>query len=261
MAEQVAMTDHDRGQALGERTFFCESLLHNRLGAMTMKIQSLQLGDMQNLVYLIEAPDTARAAVVDPAWDVAAILDAAGDADITDVLVTHWHEDHMNGVDELVEATGAHVHLLAAEADYWGVDKETLVRHRDGDCVQLGGIAIRILHTPGHSPGSACFHADGTLFTGDTLFVYGCGRCDLPGGDARAMHNSLRRLVDCVPMDTVLYPGHDYADKAVTTLAEQILLNPFLHRESPGDFVAFRNEHNKHRHPPYQPVMRGMPAW
>lgn len=261
MAEPVAVAEQDRTHALNARRFFCESLLRHRLNAMKMKIKSLQLGDMQNLVYLIEDPGTPRAAVVDPAWDVAAILEAAGDADITDVLVTHWHEDHMNGVDELVEATGARVHLLAAEADYWSVDSDTLVRHSDGDCVRLGDITIRILHTPGHSPGSACFHADGTLFTGDTLFVYGCGRCDLPGGDARAMHHSLRRLLDCLPMDTVLYPGHDYADKAVTTLAEQMLLNPFLHRESPEDFVAFRNEHNNHRHPPYQPVMRGMPAW
>jgi glyoxylase-like metal-dependent hydrolase (beta-lactamase superfamily II) len=226
-----------------------------------MKVQSLQLGDMQNFVYLIEDPDTPRAAVIDPAWDVTAILDASGDSDITDVLVTHWHEDHMNGVDELVEATGARVHLLDTEAAFWNVDRQTLVRHVDGDCIQVGGLSIRILHTPGHSPGSACFQVDGALFTGDTLFVYGCGRCDLCGGDAQSMYHTLRRLVDGLPMDTVLYPGHDYADKPVSTLAEQVLLNPFLHQASCDEFVAFRNEHNNHRHPPYQPVMPGMPAW
>jgi glyoxylase-like metal-dependent hydrolase (beta-lactamase superfamily II) len=228
---------------------------------MKMDVHPLELGDMQNLVYLIADRETHRAAVLDPGWDVPAILREAGNAIITDILVSHWHEDHINGIDELVEATGARVHLLQAEADYWNPDATRLVCHADGDCIRVGSLDIRLVHTPGHSPGSACFHADGALFTGDTLFVYGCGRCDLPGGDAHAMYYTLRRMVETFPPETVLYPGHDYAGKAVSTLAEQILLNPFLHQDSAEAFVAFRAEHNNHRHPPYQPVMRGEPAW
>lgn len=246
---------------------------------MPMKVRSLKLGGMQNFVHLIEDTDTRRMAVIDPAWDVAAILDAAQEmvqdrssakpadksdgAPITDIFISHWHEDHTNGIGELVAATGARIHALATETDYWGVhlDGIEMVRHTDGDRVMLGKLAIRMLHTPGHSPGSACLHADGALFTGDTLFVYGCGRCDLPGGDARAMYYSLRRIQDTLAPETLLYPGHDYAHKPVSTLGEQIHMNPFLHQTSVDAFVAFRAEHNRHRLPPYLPVVRGEPAW
>lgn len=227
---------------------------------MTIHVRSLQLGGMQNLVYLIEDLEAQRTAVVDPAWDAAAIRDAAGDALITDILISHWHEDHTNAVDEVVEATGARVHALGIEVDYWEV-KTPLVRHIDGDIVTLGDTEIQILHTPGHSPGSACFLTDGALFTGDTLFVYGCGRCDLPGSDAAALYRSLRMLQERVPPDTLVYPGHHYSDQKVTTLEEQMRANPFLHQDSAEAFVAFRAEHNKHRHPPYRPVPRGEPAW
>ena len=227
---------------------------------MTINIRSLQLGGMQNLVYLIEDLEAHRTAVVDPAWDAAAIRNAASDALITEIFVSHWHEDHTNALDELVESTGAPIHALAIEAEYWGV-KTPLVRHAAGDIVRLGDTAIEILHTPGHSPGSACFLTDGALFTGDTLFIYGCGRCDLPGSDAAALYRSLQMLQERVPPDTLVYPGHHYADQKVTTLEEQMRANPFLHQDSVEAFVAFRAEHNNHRHPPYQPVPRGESAW
>lgn len=228
--------------------------------AVPVKLQTLQLGGMGNLVYLLEDVDSGRVAAIDPAWDVPAIVAAAGARPITDILVTHWHEDHTNGVHELCAASGACVHALALEADYWGITLD-IVRHADGDAVALGATRIRLLHTPGHSPGSVCLHTDGRLFTGDTLFVYGCGRCDLPGGDAAALYRSLRRLLDTLPPDTVIHPGHDYGIKPVSTLGEQSRLNPFLHRQSADEFVAFRAEHNLHRHPPYRPVAHGEPAW
>lgn len=236
-------------------------LTHSKDIPLPIDIRSLQLGDMQNLIYLIEDLTTRSAAVIDPAWDVAAILDMAGGAIIEDILVTHWHEDHTNGIDELVSATGARVHLHASEAEYWNVNRDDLNLHNDGDAIGIGEIDLRVMHTPGHSVGSVCFYRDGALFTGDTLFVYGCGRCDLPGGDPVAMFQSLRRLQDMFPADIILYPGHDYADRQLTTLGEQIRHNPFLHQDTCAAFVAFRTEHNKHRHPPYQPVNRGEPAW
>lgn len=234
---------------------------HGGADAVKLTVHSLLLGDMQNLVYLIEDPQAQHMAVVDPGWDVAAICTAAGEAAITDILVTHWHDDHTNGIAELVEATAARVHILQVEAHFWGIESAPFVCHADGDRIRLGNIDIQVLHTPGHSPGSACFLADGALFSGDTLFIFGCGRCDLPGGDAQAMFHTLRRLQERLPPDTVLYPGHDYAEKQVSTLGEQTRLNPFLHQDTIEAFVAFRNEHNDHRHPPYQPVSRGAPAW
>ena len=227
---------------------------------MTMEVRSLLLGGMQNLVHLIADREARRTAVVDPAWDAAAILEAAGGIPITDILISHWHEDHTNAVDELLETTAARVHALAVEADYWEV-KTPLVRHAHDDVVQLGDSAIRLLHAPGHSPGSACFFVDDALFTGDTLFVYGCGRCDLPGGDAAALYGSLRMLQERIPPETLVYPGHHYAEQMVTTFGEQLRANPFLHHASAEDFAAFRAEHNNHRHPPYRPVPRGASAW
>lgn len=223
-------------------------------------IRGLKLGGRDNLVYLIGDPVSQRVAVVDPAWDIPALLDHA-EGIITDILITHWHEDHTNGIDELRAHTGAQVHVLDREADYWGVTTRPLARHWDGDRIPLGGIDIRVMHTPGHSPGSTCYQVGDALFTGDTLFVYGCGRCDLPGGDARALFHSLRRLRESFPPDIRVFPGHDYADHPVSTLGEQVRLNPFLHQDTEADFIAFRAEHNRHRHPPYRPVPRGAPAW
>jgi glyoxylase-like metal-dependent hydrolase (beta-lactamase superfamily II) len=236
--------------------------LQNPANSTDMNVQTLQLGDMKNLVNLIEDAVTRRIAVIDPAWDVQAILIAAGNAVISDILVSHWHDDHTNGINELVAATGAKVHLLQQEADFWNVKEDTPASlHTDGNTVQLGSLNIQLLHTPGHSPGSACFYTGDSLFTGDTLFFYGCGRCDLPGGDARAMYHSLQRLVTTLADSTTLYPGHDYADIRVSNLAEQKQFNPFLHHDNADAFIDFRNKHNNHRHPPYQPVRRGEPAW
>ena len=225
-----------------------------------MNVRVLQLGGMQNFVYVLQDRDTRRSAVIDPAWDVPAILATAGPASITDILVTHWHEDHTNGVVELQEATGARVHALARETAYWGITLAGVAAHADGDSIDVGATAIRVVHTPGHSPGSMCLYADGKLFTGDTLFVYGCGRCDLPGGDAAAMYHSLQRLLAEFAPDTIVCPGHDYGIKPVSTLAEQRRSNPFLHQRSVDEFVTFRAEHNRHRQPPYRPVPHGEPA-
>ncbi len=245
----------DKSQAIQRHT------LEHEFQELTTNVRSLKLGDMDNLVYLIEEPDTGCAAVLDPAWDVEAILDAAGDTVITDILISHWHDDHLNGVEELVAATGAPVHLLDSEAAFWEVDKDYFVRHADGECIALGGVGIQVLHTPGHSPGSACFNVNGKLFTGGTMFIYGCGRCDMPGGDAIALYHSLNRLTKMFPPETLVYPGHDYARKQVSTLGEQIRLNPFLHQPSAEAFAAFRAAHDEHRQPPYQPVLRGDPVW
>ena len=232
-----------------------------RCETVPMKVHRLLLGEMANFVYLIEDTASRCIAVVDPAWDVPAILEQAGTANITDILVSHWHDDHVNGVEELVSYTDARVHLLEREATFYNVDMPALVRHADGDMIELGSTDIRIVHTPGHSPGSACYAAGDALFTGDTLFMYGCGRCDLEGGDPESMYYSLLRLRNEFEPGTIIFPGHDYAKIAASTLEEQVQRNPFLHPDTVRAFVAFRTEHNNHRHPPYLPVERGEPAW
>ena len=223
-------------------------------------IHALELGPMENFIYLIHDHATDRAAVVDPAWDVPEVLRLAADRGvrITDILLTHSHHDHINGIEDVLRAHDAQLHLLRAEARFWGsyIDLPTL--HHGGDTIALGETPIRVLHTPGHTPGSACYHVGDNLITGDTLFVFGCGRCDLRGGDPEQMFVTLRDMAARLPGGTVIHPGHNYAEKAVSTMDEQVDGNPFMHFDTPERFVHYRmHYHDRHRVSPYGPVCRG----
>jgi glyoxylase-like metal-dependent hydrolase (beta-lactamase superfamily II) len=214
---------------------------------------------MANFVYLIQDHASGRAAVVDPAWEVPEVLRLARALGVrlTDVLLTHSHHDHVNGIEAVLEAADARVHLLKPEARFWGSYQDVPTLHHGGDVIELGETAIEVLHTPGHTPGSACYRIGGDLITGDTLFVFGCGRCDLRGGDPEAMYATLKRLTEGLPADTVLHPGHDYSVAPTSTLGEQVAGNPFLHFDDVHRFVAYRmGYHDRHRHEPYGPVGR-----
>ncbi|HDO34018.1 MAG TPA: MBL fold metallo-hydrolase, partial [Chromatiales bacterium] len=189
--------------------------------APPFSIHALELGPMENFVYLIRDHASGRAAVVDPAWEVPRILDLAREQGvrITDILLTHSHHDHVNGIREVLEASDARMHLLRAEAQFWGRHMDLPTLHHGGDVIELGDTSIEILHTPGHTPGSACYRVGDRLITGDTLFVFGCGRCDLPGGDPARMFDTLRRIAEHFPRETVIHPGHNYADTPTSTLA------------------------------------------
>ena len=109
--------------------------------------------------------------------------------------------------------------------------------HASDDVVRVGEIPIRLLHTPGHTPGSQCFLVDGRLVAGDTLFLQGCGRTDLPGSDPDAMYDSLERLAK-LPDDTVVYPGHLYSPEPSASLGETKLRNPVLAPRSADEWLA-----------------------
>jgi hydroxyacylglutathione hydrolase len=232
----------------------------NTATALPYRIHRLQLGPAQNLIYLLHDLESGRGAVVDPAWEPERIVELAESQgiQITDILLTHSHYDHINGIERILEASpNAHVHLLKHEADFWSHSLARPSLHHGGDVLNLGKTEVSILHTPGHTPGSACYHlATGDdLITGDTLFVFGCGRCDMSGGDPEQMFHSLRRLRSDLPTHTCIHPGHQYAEKITSTLAEQAEGNPFLHFEELQDFVHYRmHEHDRVRHTPYAPV-------
>ena len=222
-------------------------------------LHALELGPMENLIYLVVDHVSQRTAVVDPAWDVPAILQKALDLQvrITDILLTHSHHDHINGVEALLAATDAQIHLTHAEAKFWGRALGKPQLHHGGESIKLGETQINVLHTPGHTPGSACFHLPEHLLCGDTLFVYGCGRCDLPGGDPEQMYSTLRRLATELPRELMTLPGHNYSVKTSCTLEEQIEGNPFLHFEHRDQFVAFRTKtHDRIRVMPMQAIRR-----
>jgi hydroxyacylglutathione hydrolase len=188
---------------------------------------------MANFVYLIGDRSTREALVVDPAYgvdDLLAILDADG-MECVGALATHFHPDHVGGtmmgwgiegIVRLVERTGVTVHVQVDEATWversTGVGSSELSSHRGGDVVTVGAVPITLLHTPGHTPGSQCFLVDGKLVAGDTLFLDGCGRTDLPGGDPAALYESLTTRLARVPDDTVLYPGHLYSPEPSATM-------------------------------------------
>lgn len=214
---------------------------------------------MDNFIYLIEDSASKCAAVVDPAWDVQKVFAVAEQRELTisDILLTHSHHDHVNGVEQVLEHSDGRLHLLAAEASFWGKHLTKPILHHGGDRILLGDSEIEVLHTPGHTPGSACYLTDGQLLTGDTMFVFGCGRCDLNGGDAELMFDTLRRLRRELPGDTVVHPGHNYAVQTRATMSEQCEGNPFMHFEQRDDFVNFRMQiHGQVRHSPYDAISR-----
>lgn len=228
--------------------------------ANTYSIHALELGPMENFVYLLHDNNSDTAAIVDPAWDVEAMLSLADDKGIriTDILLTHSHHDHVNGIETVLEHTDAQIHLLKEEARFWGKNLAQPKLHHGGDSIEIGQTAIEILHTPGHTPGSACFHLGDDLIAGDTLFVFGCGRCDLQGGDPEQMFTTLKRIKTELPADTVLHPGHNYSPAHPTsTMAAQCDGNPFLHFDRPDDFVEYRmHVHDRIRDTPYEAVSK-----
>jgi glyoxylase-like metal-dependent hydrolase (beta-lactamase superfamily II) len=191
---------------------------------------------MANFCYLIGDRERGEAVAVDPAYGVRELVDLLG-ADglsLTGVLITHYHQDHVGGnlgswpiegLRELLalDDVAAPIHVQDAEAHgvmrVTGVSESDLVRHSGGDVVTVGDIEITLVHTPGHTPGSQCFLVDGRLVSGDTLFLDGCGRTDLPGGDPAALYDSITQLAQ-MPDDTVLYPGHHYSSEPSATMAD-----------------------------------------
>ncbi len=223
-------------------------------------IHTLELGPMENFIYLLHDHASNTAALVDPAWEVDKILRLAQQKNIkiTDILLTHSHHDHINGLEQMLNSTDAQVHLLKEEAKFWGENLSKPMLHHGGDTLKLGNSEIKILHTPGHTPGSACFYLGSDLIAGDTLFVFGCGRCDLPGGDPEQMFHTLNRIKTELPAATILHPGHNYAPQAPTsTLHEQCEGNPFLHFDLANDFMKYRMQvHDQVRDTPYHAVSK-----
>ena len=194
---------------------------------------------MVNFVYLIGDRETGQAVAVDPAYRVGDLLDvvAADGMTLVGVLATHHHADHVGGslmgygiqgVRELLETQAVPVHVHADEAESvsraTGVSRSDLVSHTSGDTLDVGAVSIQMLHTPGHTPGSQCFLVDKMLVSGDTLFLEGCGRTDLPGSDTEAMYDSLQRLAS-LPDDIAVFPGHRYSAAAAASLAAVKELN------------------------------------
>ena len=205
-------------------------------------IEQIEIGPMANFTYVVGSRSSRQVVIVDPAWDIEGLLKHIEEREyqLVAALATHYHPDHIGGgmrghniagVAELLERQPVKIYAHKHEAD--GVKKVTglsntdLVKVDSGDTLKVGDVEIEILHTPGHTPGSQCFRVKNTLVSGDTLFIDGCGRVDLPGSDAEEMYQSLQKLKS-LPDDTLLLPGHNYSAVPNATLGETKRLNAYL---------------------------------
>jgi glyoxylase-like metal-dependent hydrolase (beta-lactamase superfamily II) len=214
---------------------------------MSIYIRQLQLGPMQNFVYLIGPADSVETAVIDPAWDIPTVLRMVEEDGrrITHALVTHRHFDHTYGLEPLLEKVSVPIVIHQAEIPHLTGDlpRSAFQPIAGDEVIEIGKLPIRCLSTPGHTPGCVCFHCDvgtGSVFTGDTLFVNACGRCDFEGGDPRQMYNSLNGVLGALPAQTAVYPGHDYGDVPVSSLGREREKNPYLQMPNAEAFTAFR---------------------
>jgi len=188
---------------------------------------------MVNFVYLVGDRETGEAVVIDPAYDVQGLVDilAEDGMRLTGALATHYHPDHVGGemmgysiegVPQLLATCPVPIHVQADEKPWvqrvTGASDSDLVAHTSGDAVVVGEIPIQLIHTPGHTPGSQCFLVANRLVAGDTLFLEGCGRTDLPGGDAELLYESLTQKLAHVPDDATLFPGHLYSPEASASM-------------------------------------------
>lgn len=194
-------------------------------------LKQLEVGLMQNFVYLLGDPATHEALIVDPGWEVDRILKllAQDDYKPSKLFLTHSHFDHINGVEEVLERFDIPVYAQQDELAHLPPGWRGKVRGlRGGDELLIGQAPATVLHTPGHTPGSQCLLVDGKLVTGDTLFIGSCGRTDLPGGSPRQLHESLTKVLGRLSDDTLVYPGHNYAERPTSTIGDEKRQNVFM---------------------------------
>ena len=203
-------------------------------------VLSMQHLHMKNFNYLVVDPDSERAVIVDPAWQIEKVDRALTEARavLSGILLTHSHPDHVNLADPLSQRYGCPIWMSNAEIEFSGYNAGRLIGH-EGSAWQVGGLAICPIATPGHTPGSTCYLIDDNLFTGDVLFYEGCGMCpDVQG--AHAMFASLERLKKHVGPATRVFPGHSYGMPPGQPFAQLLKDNIYLQFRDKNAFAAFR---------------------
>lgn len=208
-----------------------------------MFLKQLEVGNFSVFAYLLGGDSDGDGLVIDPADDVDQIIAIAGQQkiNIKYIVNTHAHVDHVMGNEEMKRKTGAKIIIHEEDAPLLTrIPRSMLMMFggrasppadqtvKDGDLIQVGDLTLKVLHTPGHSPGGMCLHLDNVVFTGDSLFVGGVGRTDLPGGSWPLMLQSIKTKILTLPDETIIYPGHNYGYAPTSTIKNERLHNPFL---------------------------------
>ena len=206
-----------------------------------MFFKQVKVGPMQNFSYILGDEKTKEAAVIDAGWDVDKLINIANKENlkINKIILTHSHYDHTQKVDELASKTNSEVYFH--EDDFDEIKKHiqtpNIKTHqlKNNDEVKIGNLTIKLIHTPGHSPGAICLLVGNKVITGDTLFVNAIGRTDLEGGNPLQLFESLQKLKK-LNDDIEVYPGHDYGDIPFSTIGNEKKNNPYFKCETKEQF-------------------------
>lgn len=205
-------------------------------------LHQMELGPIQNFLYFLGDQKTNEIAVVDPAWDVDFLCQNAEEHGYTikSIFLTHGHPDHVNGLGEMLTRHNVPVYISKHEAPFLKPKHKNIIEVENNSTLKVGGIEFRCLLTPGHTPGCQSFIHKNVMICGDALFIDGCGRCDLPGGDPRVMYHTLYKIIMSLPDDTIIFPGHNYGPTPYATLKQQKKTNPYLTCRSEEEFLIHR---------------------
>ena len=204
-----------------------------------MIFHQISVGPMQNFVYLIGEEKSKDAVIIDAGWDINEIINIAEKEKlkINKIILTHYHYDHVQKVNELADKTHAEIYFHEDEEQFLKIaTKNKKIKLKDNDEIKIGSLKIKIIHTPGHTLGSICIFIGNKLITGDTLFVGAIGRTDLPGGDAIKLFESLQKLKK-LNDDVEVYPGHDYGQTKFSTIGNEKRNNPYFMCKTKEDFL------------------------
>jgi hydroxyacylglutathione hydrolase len=200
-----------------------------------------------NYCYFVIDLESGKCLVIDPAWNMNSILKILTSESIlpASILLTHHHFDHTNLADQLSKKYDIPVYMSKKEIDYYGFMCNNLIPFTDDYEFESGGIAVKAYLTPGHTKGGACYLADGFFFTGDTLFIEGCGACSFGGGDPVEMFHSLEKIKRIATGDTIVYPSHSYGRQPGLSFADVLKRNIYLQIDDKDQFVKYRMRKNQ----------------